>query len=233
VLALLLLVPLPSVAHVDATEAPADTLAEESTARLVPNVPRAPQAPKAPPEAPPQALETPRAPASVWTAAGAIMKSAADLATDLGRVRDLGDLERLMRPIAELMDASGVVVWVGSTTGADLRAAIGHGYPPQILARMPAVPRSADNAAAGAYRTGTLQIVLSRPGGSSGAVVAPILTADGCIGALSAEIRHGGEASETVQALATMFAAQLANVIGVQTVQEVQEVQEVPKARTV
>ena len=141
------------------------------------------------------------------------MKSAADLATDLGRVRDLSDLERLMGRVAELMDASGVVVWVGNTAGADLRAAIAHGYPPQVLARMPAVPRSADNAAASAYRTGTLQIVLSRPGGSSGAVVAPILTADGCIGALSAEIRHGGEASETVQALATIFSAQLASVI--------------------
>jgi GAF domain-containing protein len=43
--------------------------------------------------------------------------------------------------------------------------------------------------------------------------VAPILTADGCIGALSAEIRSGGETSQSVQALASIFAAQLAGVL--------------------
>jgi GAF domain-containing protein len=85
------------------------------------------------------------------------------------------------------------------------------------------VPRKADNAAAAAYRSGTLQIVLSRPGGSSGAVVAPILTADGCIGALSAEIRSGGETSEGVQALAAIFAAQLAGVLAAAPAAEVIE----------
>jgi hypothetical protein len=78
---------------------------------------------------------------------------------------------------------------------------------------MPPVPRSADNAAAAAYRSGTLQIVLSRPGNSSGAVVAPILSPEGCVGALSAEIRHGAETSEAVQALAEIAAAHLAGVL--------------------
>jgi hypothetical protein len=77
---------------------------------------------------------------------------------------------------------------------------------------MPAVPRSSDNAAAAAYRTGLLQIVLSRPGGSAGALVAPLLTPEGCAGALSAEIRNGGEGSEAVQALAVIFAAHLAGI---------------------
>ena len=209
--ALLLLTPVPSgAAQADLTPLPMDGLAEESTARLLPNLPRAPGAPQAP-----QALEAPRAlqtPAAA-SAAGAIMKSAADLATDVGRARDLDDLARLLGRVAELMDATGVVVWLGNTAGADLRAVLAHGYSPQAVARMPAVPRSGQNAAAAAYRTGTLQIVLSRPGGASGAIVAPILTADGCIGALSAEIKNGGEASQTVQALAMIFAAQLANVV--------------------
>ena len=111
------------------------------------------------------------------------------------------------------MDASGVIVWMGSANGADLRPVLSHGYNAQTLAHLPAVPRSADNAAAAAYRAGTLQIVLSRPGGSSGAVVAPILSADGCVGALSAEIRSGGEGFESVQALASIIAAHLANVL--------------------
>jgi GAF domain-containing protein len=44
-------------------------------------------------------------------------------------------------------------------------------------------------------------------------VAAPLLSSEGCIGTLSAEIRGGGEASDSVQALATIFAAQLAGVI--------------------
>jgi len=142
-----------------------------------------------------------------------VLKAAADLATDFGRLRDLSDLTRLLGRAADMMDASGVMVWMGSATGADLRPVLAHGYSAQMIARIPPVPQSGDNAAAAAYRSGTLQIVLSRPGGASGAVVAPILSAEGCIGALSAEIRGGAETSESVQALAAIFAAHLAGVL--------------------
>ena len=195
-LSLLLLIPIPSIDHLDVRPAPSvRPIEEESSARLIPN------------PLPPSASKT------ASFSVGPIMKSAADLVTEIGRARDLVDLERSIGRAADLIDASGVVVWIGNTTGGDLRAALAHGYTPQMIARMPAVPRTADNAAAAAYRTGTLQIVLSRPGGTGGAIVAPILTADGCVGALSAEIKNGGEASETVQGLATILAAQLANVV--------------------
>ena len=140
-------------------------------------------------------------------------KTAATLATDFGRIRDLDDLTRVLGRAAEAMDASGLMVWMGGTGGAELRPVLAHGYSADMLARIPPVPRSADNAAAKAYRAGTLQIVLARPGKSTGAVVAPILSSNGCIGALSAEIRHGAETSETTQALATMFAAHLSTVV--------------------
>ena len=144
-----------------------------------------------------------------------VLTTAAELCTDLGRVRDVSDLKDLLARAAAAMDASGLVVWLGSTSGADLQPIVSHGYSPQVIARMPAVPRSADNAAAAAYRAGTLQIVLSRPGGLAGALVAPLLSPEGCIGALSAEVRNGAEGSETVQALAVIFAAQLAGVFAV------------------
>jgi hypothetical protein len=135
------------------------------------------------------------------------------LATDFGRVTDLDELTRLLGRAAAVLDASGLIVWMGSAAGGDLRPVLAHGYSSQMLARIPPVPRTADNAAAKAYRAGTLQIVLARPGAASGAVVAPILSADGCIGALSAEIRGGGETSEIVQALAAIFASHLASVL--------------------
>ena len=141
------------------------------------------------------------------------LKAAASLATDFGRVRDADEMTRLLGRAATLMDASGVVIWLGTTTGTELAPMLAHGYGAQALSRMPRVPRSADNAAAAAYRTGQMQIVLSRPGGNAGALVAPILAADGCIGALSAEIQGGGEASESVQALSTIVAAHLATML--------------------
>jgi hypothetical protein len=142
------------------------------------------------------------------------LKAAAALCTDIGRVGDLEELRSLLGRAADLMDASGLVLWLVNESGAELRPAAGHGYPPETFARIPAVPRSADNAAASAYRTGTLQIVLSRPGSSAkGAVVAPVLSAEGCIGVLAAEVRDGGEASDTIQALAALVAAQLGGVV--------------------
>ena len=144
----------------------------------------------------------------------AVLKAAASLATDFGRVRDADEMGRLLGRAATLMDASGIVIWLGNATGSDLHPILAHGYGAQALSRLPPVPRSADNAAGAAYRTGKMQIVLAHPGGAAGAIVAPILSAYGCIGALSAEIQGGGEASESVQALATIFAAQLAPVLG-------------------
>ena len=155
------------------------------------------------------------APAAAMTAhaQGSVLKAATQVVTEFGRVRDLDELTQVLGNAASVMDASGLMVWMGSVGGADLRPVLAHGYSAEMISRIPPVPRSADNAAAAAYRSGTLQIVLSRPGGTAGAVVAPILGADGCIGALSAEIRSGGETSESVQALAAIFAAQLANVL--------------------
>lgn len=148
---------------------------------------------------------------TVVPAAPGFLKAAADLATDFGRVHDLGDLKQLIGRAAMLTEASGVVVWLGNAQGGDLRPVITHGYGPQVVARLAPVPRSANNAAAAAYRSGTLQVVPSQPF-SSGAIVAPILGPDGCIGALSAEFR-GAEASEPVQAFAAIVAAQLAGVL--------------------
>jgi hypothetical protein len=156
-------------------------------------------------------------------AQGSVFKAATDVVTDFGRVRDVNELTRVLGRAAEVMDASGLIVWIGSAGGDDLRPVLAHGYSEDAMARFPPVPRSADNAAAAAYRLGTLQIVNSRPGGARGAVVAPILSVDGCIGALSAEIRSGGETSQSVQALASIFAAQLAGVFATATAPEVQE----------
>lgn len=149
-----------------------------------------------------------------------ILTATADLCTELNRVHDFDEFTHLLERAAEVLDASGIVIWVGGPGASMLRPVLAHGYSPHALARMPRVPRTGDNAAAAAFRTGKLQIVLSRPGVSSGALAAPMLTPNGCVGALTAEIKNGGETSDGVQALASIFASQLAGVLADSVLQE-------------
>jgi hypothetical protein len=153
------------------------------------------------------------APAPPTRAAAPALRTAAQLCTDFACMQDVNDLQLLLHRASDVMDAAGLIVWLGSPHGDDLQPVLTHGYSDETRARLPNVPRSASNAAAAAYRSGDVQIVLSRPGGSKGAIVAPIRGTHGCIGALSVEIRGGGEASDTVQSLAAIVAAQLAGVL--------------------
>ena len=155
----------------------------------------------------------PAAPPPASRAVSPVLRTAADLCTDFDRIRDVDGLQVLLARASDAMDAAGLVVWLGSSDGGDLQPVLAHGYSDATRARLPSVPRTADNAAAAAYRSGKVQIVSSKPGGSKGAIVAPILGAQGCFGALSAEIRGGREASDSVQALAIIVAAQLAGVL--------------------
>ncbi len=168
-------------------------------------------------EEPPAAESVPEsAPAAGYMPsrpAGPVLRAASQLCTDFGRVSDVEELRTLVGRAADVMDASGAIVWMSSPDGTQLMPALSHGYGPEILSRVPPLSRSADNAAARAFRTAQLQIVLAHPGVSNGAIVAPVLASTGCVGVFSAEIRGGGETSESVQALAAIFAAQLAGVL--------------------
>jgi hypothetical protein len=194
--------------------APWTTSADKTVSSTDETLPMRREASPEPKPAEPKPAEMARPVDVAKRAAGPALKAAAQLCTDLGRVSDSQELRSLIGRAADMLDASGLVLWMGTAAGDELRPAVAHGYDSQMVARIPSVPRSANNAAATAYRTATLQIVLSRPGSAKGAVVAPVVSADGCIGVLSAEIRDGGEASETVQALAAIIAAQLAGVLG-------------------
>ena len=144
---------------------------------------------------------------------GSTLRVISELCTNLGRVSDVEELQTLIAKTADLMDARGLIVWINVPGATELRPALSHGYPKEMVSRLPPLARSADNAVARALRTAQLQIVLARPGVSDGAVVAPLLTSSGCVGAISAEVRGGGETTDTVQALAAIVAAQMANVL--------------------
>ena len=142
----------------------------------------------------------------------AALRTAAELCSAFGQVTDLEGMKGLLNGVATSLGATGVIVWVGTADGADLRPALAHGYAPQALARMTPIPRTADNAAAAAYRTGRFQVVRAAHN-APGALVAPLLVPGGCLGALTAEVRAGNEAAESMHALAKLYAAQLAGIL--------------------
>jgi hypothetical protein len=131
---------------------------------------------------------------------------------EFGRVREISAIEPLMPRLADTLDAKGIMIWLEEPDRSALRPRLVHGYAPSLVNRMPSVPRSGDNAAANAYRSGALQMV-NRQDSSPGAIVAPILSGDGCIGVLSAEFTDGQEAVPAVQAVASILAAQCAAIL--------------------
>jgi GAF domain-containing protein len=82
-----------------------------------------------------------------------------------------------------------------------------------VLAQLPTVGRDADNATAAAFRSAQT-CAINGSDHSSGALAVPLLTPAGCAGVLAIELQHGSEQTRSVRAVATIFAAQLAQLIG-------------------
>ena len=140
------------------------------------------------------------------------LANAARVCTDLARAAESNLLPGLLERTANVIDASGIVVWIADPDGHHLRPATSFGYPDAMMARMGRIPRDANNAAAAAYRAAEMRTV-NGDGFTNGALVAPLITPDGCIGVLSAEMKDGSEKNESSQALAVIFAAQLATLV--------------------
>jgi len=144
------------------------------------------------------------------------LTATAQLCTDLGRVSGSDDLDDLLGRAGDLLNASGLIVWVRDSSGRALRPATCHGYTPQILVRLGRLACDGESATATAYRTARLQVVSAGERGR-GAVAVPLVSSSAdtgrCVGVLSAEMRHGWEANDGVQATATILAAQLATVV--------------------
>jgi hypothetical protein len=168
----------------------------ESSARLVARTPLEPLAP--PPPAPPRPSIS--------------LNEAARVCTELARVTSAGDIPDLLARAASVIGARGVIVWVVDEQGVALYPLFTHGYPQAVLARLGTLSAQANNATAAAWRAGDLTVVESTSE-APGALVAPIVTSQGCVGVLAAELAAGGEHRDEVRAMAVIFAAQLATVV--------------------
>ena len=136
----------------------------------------------------------------------------AKLCGDLARIRDSAELPGILARAAEILDASGIVLWIAAPGGSDLRPASSYGYSEHVMAKMKALPVAAGNAVSVAFRGGRTEIVHGSRD-RNGAIVCPINATGGCVGAMAAEIRHGAEASAAVQSVAAIICAQLASLV--------------------
>ncbi len=135
------------------------------------------------------------------------LQKAADVCTEVGRLNRAEDLPELLQQAATVLNASGVVIWMAA--GEELFAAAAFGYPAQVIRKLGPINRSAINATAAAWRTGALQAV-SGDLSARGALAAPMLGPDRCIGVLAVEVAEGQDADAATRAVTMMFAAQLA-----------------------
>ena len=126
---------------------------------------------------------------------------------------DARDVAPLLEDAARILDAVGLVVWSWEPRARALEPSVAHGYSDAVLAQFPRVRRDSDNAIAAAFRSAETRIV-DGAGQATGAVVVPLMAPRGCVGVLALELRDGGEQRESVRAMATIMAAQLANLIG-------------------
>jgi transcriptional regulator with XRE-family HTH domain len=145
--------------------------------------------------------------------AGPDLLAAAQLCTQLGRVEHATEVQPLLQEASRILDAIGLIVWVWDSNTEELWPALASGYSDRVLAQLPTVRRAGDNATAAAFRMAET-CAINGTARSSGALAVPLLTPAGCAGVLAIELQHGGEQALPVRAVATIFAAQLAQLIG-------------------
>jgi hypothetical protein len=137
----------------------------------------------------------------------------AALCVQFARVQETRALPGLLGRAAEILNASGIVLWIADPDGRELSPIVVHGYSPQLAMRFGTIARDAANVTALAYRTGLLQTMKS-DAVSNGAVAAPLVTVAGCAGVMAVEMKDGGEQQEPLLAAATIFASQIATLVG-------------------
>ena len=144
------------------------------------------------------------------------LADAASVCTALARVSESHEIVTLLARAATVLSASGVIVWVASEQGNELLAAAASGYDERLFTRLGSIDRDASNLTAAAFREGKSQ-TRSRGTGTAAALAVPLLAPIGSVGVFAAELRDVAEVEVDRLALAAIFAAQLANLLGSMT----------------
>jgi hypothetical protein len=135
----------------------------------------------------------------------------AQVCTGLASVGHATELQPLLQDAANILEASGLIVWLWDATTEELRPALVVGYSEKVLAQLPTVNIDADNPTAAAFRSGQPCIVGG--GTHSGALVVPLVEPEGCAGVLAMEFQDGREQVSSVHAASIILAAALSQLV--------------------
>ena len=133
----------------------------------------------------------------------------ARLCSDLGRVSEASELDGLMKRGADLLGATGLVVWVATPDGEHLTPAVAYGYGAAALERIGNIPLSGENVTVSAFKNAAA--AKTSPQDGRPAVAVPILAPAGPVGVVAAEVSRERNL-DTVTALAMVMAAQMATL---------------------
>ena len=152
------------------------------------------------------------------------------MCVDLARLSDSGEIAKLLERAAAVLNASGIVVWMASENRGELFPAAAAGYDDRLFSRIGSIPRDASNLTAAAFREGSSRTSPSAES-QAAALAVPLVTPDGPVGVLSAELKTMTQVDESRLAVATIFAAQLSMLLGSMTVAPPSEVSETAQTR--
>lgn len=209
VVAVLLLPPVTAQAIKDPAqwrEALKNTL-ERPASALAPDAPL-PLAPSAPAPAPlaPQAEYAPYAPDLLPS-----LRQASEICADLSALADPGALQGALARVSDMLNATGLIVWVAANDGGSLSPVATHGFDPKIVQRIGKIPRESANLTASAFRDNAAKISLPTAS-APGALAVPMCGPTGPTGVLSVEMKAGQSVEEATVALAAIVGAQLATL---------------------
>jgi hypothetical protein len=166
--------------------------------------PVAPPAPAAPPA--PVAPVEPGLPVTAIT-------TVAEICADLSTLSEVGALSGALERAADVLEASGMIVWLASNDGTSLAPVASHGFDEKLVARIGRIPCDSANLTAAAYRDNGSRVSAATSDAPAALAVA-MCGPSGTVGVLSVELKPGLAAEEGRVALATIMAAQLATLAG-------------------
>jgi GAF domain-containing protein len=136
----------------------------------------------------------------------------ARLCTRFGQVVNAKEVQPLLKDVAAIVDAAGLIVWLWHSASSSLRPALVHGYSAGVVARLPPVGRDADNPTAASFRAAQPREIAG-DANTCGALVVPLLLRSRCVGVLAIELPAGRELTDALRAVATIIAASLAQLV--------------------
>jgi hypothetical protein len=140
---------------------------------------------------------------------------AAELCADIARADSGETLAALVDRAADVIGASGIVVWLAGS-GDELVPALAHGYGPHANGLLGTLPLSEENVTTRAWHSGQLQCV-DGDARSRAALAAPMFQGPRRTGVLAVELTDGGVPGPLPRALTSILAAQFATALSPQS----------------